>query len=46
MFHNSLWVYVAFIGGGLLGAGIVITTVAYFVSDFFRAWILFWFTRR
>jgi hypothetical protein len=43
--HNSLWVYAAFIVGGIVGAGIVITTVLFFVSRMFRAWILFWFSR-
>jgi hypothetical protein len=46
MFHNSLWVYLAFILGGLVGAGIVSVTVAYCVSSYFRAWILMWFWRR
>jgi len=45
MFHNHLWVYVAFILGGIVGAGIVITTVGFFVSRMFRAWILFWLSR-
>ena len=44
-FHNSLWVYIAFITGGVIGAGIVLGTVLFFVNRMFRAWILFWFSR-